>query len=125
MKALSLWPEYAFEVLTDEKTIEYRTWSTNYRGDLLICSTVRKTPGTIPGHGLVVVELVDVVKVDEDDYEWILENNRPIYPIKVKGQLGLYTVDDERIKLIPDEIINGDQATFDKFWNEIYEPLIF
>jgi len=41
MKALSISPEYALEILAGRKTIEYRSWKTNHRGDLLICSTVK------------------------------------------------------------------------------------
>ncbi len=57
MKALSLRSDYALEVLNGDKTIEYRSWPTKYRGDLLICAAAHKIPKTIPGHALVVVRL--------------------------------------------------------------------
>lgn len=62
MKALSLRSDYALDVLSGDKTIEYRSWPTKYRGDLLICATAHKIPKTIPGHALVVVRLKDVKK---------------------------------------------------------------
>lgn len=37
MKALSIHPYYAIGIVTGDKTI-VRTWSTDYRGDILICS---------------------------------------------------------------------------------------
>jgi hypothetical protein len=42
IKALSLKQPYANFIAEGRKTIETRVWSTNYRGDLLICSS--KTP---------------------------------------------------------------------------------
>ena len=39
MKALSVHPVFAMKIFSKEKTIELRTWKTDYRGDLLICST--------------------------------------------------------------------------------------
>lgn len=124
MKALSLWPGYALEVLSGEKTIEYRTWRTHHRGDLLICATAKKVSGTIPGHALVVVNLVDVIKKGDRDFEWIFTDPRPIYPLPVKGQQGLFNVDDSKIKYIPDEILYGDIDDYNVFWYTVFEPLI-
>lgn len=39
MKALSLWQPWASLMQIGAKTIETRSWYTNYRGPLLICST--------------------------------------------------------------------------------------
>lgn len=39
MKAISLWEPWASLMMTGAKTIETRSWQTNYRGDLLICSS--------------------------------------------------------------------------------------
>ena len=36
MKALSIRPEYTFDIFMGEQTYEERTWQTDYRGDLLI-----------------------------------------------------------------------------------------
>lgn len=39
MKALSLWQPHASLMAENLKKIETRSWGTNYRGELLICST--------------------------------------------------------------------------------------
>lgn len=38
MKAISLWEPWASLIRTGAKTIETRSWRTNYRGELLICA---------------------------------------------------------------------------------------
>ena len=43
VKALSLWEPWASLMRTGAKTIETRSWYTNYRGPLLICSAKRFT----------------------------------------------------------------------------------
>lgn len=117
MKALSLRPEWAMPVMLGMKTIECRTWRTDHRGKLLICSSNRPTAGTIAGHALCVVELLDVVPFDEKHikdalldsapesaYAWILGNLEWIEPFPVKGRLGLYDVDDPLVKVIPESV---------------------
>lgn len=116
MKALSIHPYYALMIAEGFKTIECRTWKTNYRGDIVICSTAKKYRGTIPSHALCVAKLVDIVPferkhmeeammdtVDYDSYAWILEDVRYIEPVYVKGRLGLWNFDDKKIKYIPEE----------------------
>ena len=61
MKALSIHPIYAAAIFCGDKTIECRTWKTDYRGEILICSTNRKIKHTIPGHALCTAKLVDIV----------------------------------------------------------------
>ncbi|HFC8533055.1 TPA: ASCH domain-containing protein [Neisseria lactamica] len=39
MKALSVRQPYAFLIGNCEKSIELRSWKTDYRGDLLICAS--------------------------------------------------------------------------------------
>ena len=110
MKALSIHPEYAMNIVKGLKTVEVRTWTTNYRGDILICATAKKGKGLISGHALGIVTLADVVPmkrsharaamVDPDGYwfdcyAWILENPRPIKPFPMKGKLSLWECDHE------------------------------
>ena len=102
MKALSIWPEYATAIAQGWKTVEWRSWKTDYRGDIVICSSSRKTKGFVSGHALCVVELVDIVpfgrdhleaaQMDyvEEGYAWILKNNRMIKPVPVNGKLRLW-----------------------------------
>lgn len=45
MKALSVRGDYIMDMIAGKKKIEYRTWKTNYRGPLLMCSTAKKAAG--------------------------------------------------------------------------------
>lgn len=48
MKALSVKQPYADLIACGRKTIETRTWKTNYRGPLLICSSLKCHMDEIP-----------------------------------------------------------------------------
>lgn len=98
MKALSVRPDYAMQIFEGTKTIEYRTWKTNLRDDLLICSTAKKMPGCLSGHALIVMEVLDCVQNDSGIYEWKLGNPYYIQPFPIKGKQGLFNVDDDLIK---------------------------
>jgi hypothetical protein len=101
-KAISLKQPWANLVASGKKTIETRKWSTNYRGDLVICSS--KKPNINPaGYALCIVELYDVkpmavkdekmacIKLYPKAHSWFLKNLRPIeHIIPVKGQLGIF-----------------------------------
>lgn len=100
MKALSV----VLDMIAGKKRIEYRTWYTKYRGDLLMCSTARKIAGTAPGYALCIVNLYDVEYSEFDGiYYWHIKDVRPIKPIHVKGQLKLFTVPNKLIKPISEE----------------------
>lgn len=114
MRAISLKQPWASYVAIGRKTIETRTWSTKYRGKLLIVSSKtfdKNCPFdnflglVLPlGMALAVVNLVDCRPIrlkDEkmamiyrsDLYAWVLENIQKIEPFPVKGQLRIYEVD--------------------------------
>ncbi len=82
MKALSIYPEPVMEIFMGDKTIEYRTWNTDYRGDLLICAGAKNEPGFVNGYAWFVVSLLDVRHSSDDDsvYEWMLGAPRLIRP---------------------------------------------
>ena len=116
MKALSIHPYYAMAIVAGQKTVECRSWSTDYRGDILICSTAKKYHGTIPGHALGVVSLEDVVPFEKrhlkdalmepkdfhyNNFAWILSYNRLVVPVPVKGRLSLWNYDGE-LQYIPE-----------------------
>ena len=122
MKALSIRPDYAYLIMIGDKTREYRSWSTNYRGPLLICSTARKIKNTIPGHALFVVDLKNVEKLADHDYAWIIDPIYSIYPFSVKGQQGLFNVDDDLIKKAPIEG-SKDVDEINKWCDKYLEPL--
>lgn len=115
MKALSIDSYYATLILEGEKTVECRSWKTSYRGDLLICANSRKNEGCLVGRAVCVAELIDIVpfaRVHLKDacmditpwdsnsrqyYAWIIRVKDEILPIKIKGQLNLFNVDDDMI----------------------------
>ena len=94
-----------------EKQIEVRTRNTNFRGDLLICSSAKPFSIVHPcGVTCGFVELCDVKRVEdftpydwqltcipEDQrprtgYGWIMRNPRRVVEMPIKGQLGLYNI---------------------------------
>lgn len=141
MKALSVHPYFAMSIAVGIKTIEVRTWKTDFRGDILICSTAQKIHGLIPSHALGVVELVNVVpfdrkkhlkaadllpnEIDKDfkGYAWILKNPRVIKPIPIKGKLSLWEFDNEAaIEYLPKPKTKEEDKELDRIY---WEPLIF
>ena len=101
MKALSVRGDYIMDMIVGKKKIEYRTWKTNYRGPLLMCSTAKKVAGAAPGYAICVVNLKSIQYFPfEDLYHWNIELADVIKPIHVKGQLKLFNVDDDLIKPI-------------------------
>lgn len=101
MKALSVRGDYIMDMIAGKKKIEYRTWKTNYRGSLLMCSTAKKVAGAAPGYAICVVNLKSIQYFPfEDLYYWNIELVDVIKPIHVKGQLKLFNVDDDLIKPI-------------------------
>ena len=117
MKALSVRGDYVMDMITGKKKIEYRTWSTKYRGPLLMCSTTKKVAGAVPGYALCVVNLDSVEYCEEDGfYHWNISNVRVIKPIHVKGQLKLFNVSDKLIKPISKEQFDDEIKKY------IYKP---
>lgn len=101
MKALSVKQPWANLIASGQKSIETRTWATDYRGELLIVSS--KQPKIEPaGFAIAVAKLVDcrfMTLSDEqgamcDIYEsavaWVFADIRAIAPFPVKGQLGIF-----------------------------------
>lgn len=134
MKALSIHPFFAGMIMSGNKTVECRTWKTEYRGDLLICSTAKILKDTIPGHALCVVTLKDVVPFEKKhlepalmepgDFEkglfaWLLDDVRIIKPIPLKGKLSLWNYNGPIEYLKEPETDEEDE----KMYHEIWEPL--
>ena len=131
MRAISLHPYYALEVLAENKTIECRTWDTKHRGNLLICSTAVNDAGLISGYALAVVNLVDVVPFttehleqacmdelpEKPSFAWIFGDTYAIKPFKVKGKQRLFTVEDKMIEYLPEDITEAEASA-------IYAPII-
>lgn len=104
MKALSIKEPWASLILGGKKTIETRSWKTDFRGWLLLCCSKRPT-SRISGCAFATATLLDcrpMIKENEgkamcklypDAYSWILSDIEPIIPFKVKGKLRLFDVD--------------------------------
>ena len=111
MKAISLKQPWANLVACGYKTLETRTWSTGYRGDLLICSSAS---GEIEptGRALALVNLVDCREMEDGDAEaacilrypeakvFVLEDIRLLQPFPVRGSLNIYELDVSEEELI-------------------------
>lgn len=134
VKALSLLPEWAAAICDGLKTVEWRTWKTDYRGELLICASSRKLKGLISGHALCMVNLVDVVPFTKKHlngalmdfmpepagYAWIIDNVRLIKPFPYKGKLHLYDVDASLVEILSP--VNTKEA--DEEYKKYYKPLL-
>jgi len=131
VKALSIKQPWAGLIACGEKAIEYRSWKTPHRGDLLVCASGGVVPRAVleevgfegwrfprdfedeygpyfrKGVALCLVELADIRGVEYDDgcfeYEWYLENPRPLRnPFPLKGKLKVFEVElDEREAGVP------------------------
>ena len=135
VKAISILPEYAADIFDGLKTIEWRSWKTDYRGDLLICASSRKLKGCISGYALCMVELFDVVPFtrkhlsgalmdsvpDPAGYAWLLKNVRLIKPFPYKGKLHLYDVDASLVEVLsPIHTKEADQE-FEQYYKQLYK----
>lgn len=110
------------------KSIEVRSRRTQYRGDILICSSASPVlPGLMAGVTLGLVELYDIKPVSEftpEDWEntriprekrkdikkgygWLMRNPRRVIEFPVKGQLGIYnlTYDKGEIMTYPQNVV--------------------
>ena len=103
-KAISLMQPWANLVASGKKTIETRKWTTDYRGELVICSS-RKPPINPAGFALCTAVLYHIepmkkeheekacIKVYPGAFSWFLKNIKPFKnPIPVKGKLGIFTL---------------------------------
>lgn len=121
------------------KTIEVRSRSCNYRGDIVICSSAKPViPGRISGAMLGIVELYDVKPISEftesdwaatcipekdrpqKGYGWMMRNPRRIVEMPVKGQLGVYNliVPKDDVTEYPRHMALGDDG-----WKMIQDKL--
>lgn len=140
MKALSVRNPYAAFILIGEKPIECRSWQTDYRGDLLICSSANpKVKNTICGHAICIVRLDSIEPFTKEhleaacleempegkQYAWHFTNLRYIKPFPVKGKLNFFEVDDSQIEVLmnADEDIPEEEAQ--AFYNKYIAPYLY
>lgn len=104
-KCLSVRQPWASMILSGEKTIEVRTWSTKYRGPLVICASKSPKISDAPtGCAVCIVDLIDVRPITHSDaasaccgvdpsreFAWILSSPRLIPSLPpVSGRLGIF-----------------------------------
>ena len=107
MKVLSLRQPWASLIADGSKTIETRTWRTDYRGPLAIHASARPYEDLPTGGIIAVAWLYDCRPMKEVDeaaacielyggaYAWLLSDVQPIGLIPCKGMLGLWTPSDD------------------------------
>lgn len=121
------------------KEIEVRSRITNYRGDLLVCSSAKPVSLTHPtGVTCGFVELYGVKRVEDFTNEdwfltcipvderpktgwgWLMRNPRRVVEMPVKGQLGIYNlvVPKGDITIYPKELYFGKDG-FRKLANKV------
>lgn len=123
MKGLSIKQPWLYLIAKGIKTIETRVWNTNYRGDVLLCSS--KSPIIMnfdfykkynidkndilmkDGYALAIATIKDCKKMVKEDkikaccdiyenaHSIFLENIRLIEPFAIKGNLKLFNLSDE------------------------------
>lgn len=113
MKALSVKLPWSLYIACGEKKVEYRTWQTAYRGEVLICTSSTPAVGfkrsAICGQAICLATLTNCMPFkkshleqalmeempEENGYAFFLSNIRPITPTPVKGKLHIFDVNIE------------------------------
>ena len=104
MKARSVKNPFAVRISAGVKTREIRTWSTPYRGDLLICASATPAQGGegyTQGAAYCVAELHDITQELRGEtrvFVWHLRNVRQVERFHVSGNVKLFEVPDHKIR---------------------------
>lgn len=127
MKAISLWQPWASLVAEGHKTFETRSWSTNYRGPLLICAAKKWNrdlqasaealqqinnivlPEIPLGKGLAIVDLVDCLFIDPTIVRSISKKEKSLGDWRIWR----YAWKFENIQKIQPINVRGQQGLFD------------
>lgn len=134
LKCLSISQPFADLIVSKKKTIELRTWNTNFRGEFLIhapikiriedCKRLKISKKFVVGAIIGKAELYDVKKYDSKSevhkdrayhfasskfsnrkFGFLLKNAKPFrIPIPYKGQLGFFDVELPRTTIKENEI---------------------
>jgi ASCH domain-containing protein len=116
--ALSIRQPWANLICAGQKTVEVRSWQTDYRGPLVICAglSVDSQAAIVHdvdiqpiGSTICLVQLVDIRPLQRSDtkaamvppefhttgqFAWCLARPRPLIPRPVRGALGIFGVSD-------------------------------
>lgn len=103
MKVLTIREPWATMIMEGKKTIETRTWTTRYRGSILLHAS--KTPESkISGCIFAVAKLINCRPMTKEDEKpagckvypkaqsWILYAVRPLKLRKISGKLGIWSI---------------------------------
>lgn len=108
---LSVKDPYATMIAQGKKTIELRSRDVKFRGQIIICCSSTPQTGS-SGHAIAVSELYDTKRAKDltpEEWDmtgipalgrpayskkvaWMLRDSKPIKPVPVKGQLGIYRI---------------------------------
>lgn len=115
MKVLTIKEPWATLILEGKKTIETRTWNTNYRGIILLHAS-KNPPSPIAGKIFAVANLYDCKQMTEEHEKdacceiypkaksWFLSDIRQLkVPVETKGSLGLWELPEN----LREAIFNG------------------
>jgi hypothetical protein len=111
IKTLTIQQPWAHLIIDGNKTIENRSWKTDYRGPLLIHAGRKldrdadilarfgitlDTSSLVYGAAIGVVDLIDIVEQHPSPYfvgpfGLVLANPRACIPVPMNGKLGLFT----------------------------------
>lgn len=117
-RALSVRNPWANLIAAELKRIELRSWTTRYRGPLVIISSrTLDDVETFPDHvaketcgvAIALVSLIDVTPYEDahaehalatqrGGFSWHLRLLSRLEPVPVKGQLGLYSIDGSLVR---------------------------
>lgn len=101
MKVLTIKEPWATLILSGKKTIETRTWATNYRGEVLLHAS-KNPKSEISGKIFAKCKIVQVkpmireheklacCEIYPNAQSWFLEEVKAVELIEVKGSLGLW-----------------------------------
>ncbi len=110
VRAISLKQPWANLIASGKKTIETRTWNTNYRGPVLIVASkakVKDARGRViepMGCAVAMARITDCRPMKKSDRRaaclalvsgkkaWILKNIKRVPPVPIHGRLGIYRV---------------------------------
>ncbi len=119
MKAISVKLPFALKIAQGIKSIECRSWTTKFRGEILICASKsteyihKLSPEKVfLGKALCIVKIKDcrllneydlvkacidkhILDVNKTYYAWEIELIRCITPFDVRGQQRIFQVDYE------------------------------
>lgn len=109
MKALCIKTPYIDWIIEGKKKYELRSWTTPYRGPLLLCVSMKPADGhpqhSTPGCIIGIATIIDIVKFSPEHADLAMSEWRPylyawelrmkykvLNQVRVRGKLGLFNI---------------------------------